>query len=131
MDLETALRPGEMVASISLRSGAAGGTQLYRKLMQRGAWDFALASVAAHRRTDGDVRIVLGGVAPRPWRIPRSVEEDVASDGAGLDEESIASLADRAMYDAEPLSRNGYKIRLATTLIRDAIRELTAPGKTE
>jgi xanthine dehydrogenase YagS FAD-binding subunit len=90
--------------------------------MQREAWDFALVSVAAARRADGTVRIAMGGVAPRPWRVPESIEEDVAS--GGLDEDSIAALAERALYDAEPLSKNGYKVPLAASLLRDAIREL-------
>jgi xanthine dehydrogenase YagS FAD-binding subunit len=92
--------------------------------MQRGAWDFALTSIAAVRRTDGAVRIALGGVAPRPWRVPESVEEDIAS--GGLDEDSIAALAERALYDAEPLAKNAYKVSLAASLLRDAMRELGA-----
>jgi len=124
MDQETVLLPGEIVSAIVLEPASAGGRQLYRKLMQRGAWDFALASIAAVRRTDGNVRIALGGVAPRPWRAPESVEEDVAS--GGLDEDSIAALAERALYDAEPLSKNGYKVSLAASLLRDAMRELVA-----
>jgi xanthine dehydrogenase YagS FAD-binding subunit len=92
--------------------------------MQRGAWDFALASIAGVRLDDGTVRLTLGGVAPRPWRVPESVEEDVAS--GGLDEDSIAALAERALYDAQPLSRNGYKVSLAASLLRDAMRELSA-----
>lgn len=135
MDHETILRPGELVSTIVI-PGSAGISEtskpsnlrtsghLYRKLMQRAAWDFALVSIAATKRSDGAVRIVLGGVAPRPWRVSESVEEDVAS--GGLDEDSIAALADRALYDAEPLSKNGYKVNLAASLLRDAIRELAA-----
>lgn len=122
LDQETVLRPGEVVSAIVLKGASAGGRQLYRKLMQRGAWDFALASIAAARRADGAVRLALGGVAPRPWRVPESVEEDVAS--GGLDEDSIAALAERALYDAAPLSKNGYKVALAASLLRDAMREL-------
>ena len=124
MDLETVLRPGEIVSGIRLPRVAANGVQLYRKLMQRGAWDFALASIAAVKRSDGAVRMALGGVGPRPWRVPESVEEDVAS--GGLDEDSVAALAERALYDAQPLSKNGYKIKLAASLLRDAMRSLTA-----
>lgn len=137
MDHETVLRTGEIVTAITLPGvssqlhpapdsphHSAAGKQLYRKIMQRGAWDFALASIAATKRSDGGVRIVLGGVAPRPWRVAESVEEDVAS--GGLDEDSIAALAERALYDAEPLSKNGYKVSLAASLLRDAIRELTS-----
>jgi xanthine dehydrogenase YagS FAD-binding subunit len=79
-------------------------------------------SLAAVRRRDGAVRIVMGGVAPRPWRVPESIEEDVAS--GGLDEDSIAALAERALYDAQPLSKNGYKVSLAASLLRDAMRVL-------
>lgn len=124
MDRETVLQPGEVVSAVLLRAASAGGRQIYQKVMQRGAWDFALASIAAVRRSDGAVRMVLGGVAPRPWRVPESIEEDVAS--GGLDEESIDALAERALYDARPLARNGYKVALAASLLRDAMRELVA-----
>ena len=124
LDRETSLRDGEVVSAIMLPAAASGGTQLYRKLMQRGAWDFALASIAAAKRADGSVRMAMGGVAPRPWRVPESIEEDVAS--GGLDEDSINALAERALYDAKPLSKNGYKVSLAASLLRDAMRELAA-----
>lgn len=122
LDRETVLSDGEVVSAILIPASAAGGRQGYRKIMQRDSWDFALASIAAARRTDGSVRMAMGGVAPRPWRVPASVEEDVAS--GGLDEESIAALAERALYDATPLARNGYKVNLAASLLRDAMREL-------
>ena len=122
LDHETVLRPGEVVTSVLLPAAGAGGVQRYHKLMQREAWDFALVSIAGCRRANGDVRIVLGGVAPRPWRVNSSIEEDVGS--GGLDEDTIATLADRALYDAEPLSKNGYKVGLAQSLIRDVIREI-------
>jgi xanthine dehydrogenase YagS FAD-binding subunit len=123
LDHETILGPGEVVTAILLPAAASGGVQRYQKLMQREAWDFALVSIAGCRRPNGDVRIVLGGVAPRPWRVNSSVEEDVSS--GGLDEDIIATLAERALYDAEPLSKNGYKVELAQTLIRDVIREVS------
>lgn len=122
MDRETLLADGELVLGIRLSAEAAGGVQRYTKLMQREAWDFALVSLAAVRRTDGEVRLVLGGVSPRPYRIYNSVEEEAAS--GGLDEELIAVLAERALLDAEPLSKNGYKLELAASLLRDAIRDL-------
>lgn len=122
MDRETVLADGELVLGIRLSAEAAGGVQRYTKLMQREAWDFALVSLAAVRRTDGEVRLVLGGVSPRPYRIYNSVEEEAAS--GGLDEELIAVLAERALLDAEPLSKNGYKLELAASLLRDAIRDL-------
>ena len=125
---ETVLQKGEIVAAVELPASSAGGWQRYEKIMQRGAWDFALASIAACRREDGDVVLVLGGVAPRPWRVDHSVEQDVASGGLGV--EDVATLADRALYDARPLRENAYKSALAASLLRRAMTDLSTrlPG---
>lgn len=122
LDRETVLTAHEFVSAVLLPSEAAGGAQRYYKLMQRDAWDFALVSVAGCKRPNGDVRIVLGGVAPRPWRVNTSVEEDVSS--GGLDEETIGTLADRALLDAAPMSKNGYKVDLAASLLRRIMTEI-------
>lgn len=123
MDRETVLAGDELLVAILLPAESAGGVQRYTKLMQREAWDFALVSLASAKRLDGEVRLVLGGVSPRPYRVYGSIEEEAAGDR--LDEDIISGLADRALLDAEPLSKNEYKLTLAATLLRDAIRELT------
>lgn len=122
---EMTLASDELIVAIELPAAAAGGAQHWEKIMQRGAWDFALVSCAAARRTDGVVRMALGGVGLGPWRIAESVEEDVAS--GGLDEDSIDALAERAMYDAVPLKRNGYKVDIARAVLRRAMRALAKP----
>ncbi|HEX6315277.1 MAG TPA: xanthine dehydrogenase family protein subunit M [Gemmatimonadaceae bacterium] len=116
---ETILRAGEFVIGVEIPAHSSGGRQRYTKVMQRGAWDFALASIAVVRRQDGTVRMVLGGVAPVPWRVNPSVEEDVAS--APLSPDDVDVLAERALYDARPLAKNGYKVDLCRALLRDAI----------
>jgi xanthine dehydrogenase YagS FAD-binding subunit len=116
---ETVIAPGEMVTAVEIPAASMGGRQRYVKLMQRGAWDFAVVSLAAIRRPDGAVRLVLGGVAHLPWRVAESVEEDVAS--GSLADEDLDALADRALYDARPLAKNAYKVMLAKTLLRDAM----------
>jgi len=121
---ETVLAANELIVSVELPAAAAGGVHYYDKLMQRQAWDFALVSLAAVKRTDGGVRLVLGGVASRPWRVSESVEEDVAS--GGLSEDDFETLADRALYDVAPLSQNGYKVALAAALLRRGMRALLA-----
>jgi xanthine dehydrogenase YagS FAD-binding subunit len=116
---ETVLQPGEFVVAIELPADSSGGRQRYTKVLQRGAWDFALVSIAVARRRDGAVRMVLGGVAPVPWRVNPSVEEDVAS--APLAEDDFEVLAERALYDAKPLGQNAYKVTLAKSLLREAM----------
>jgi xanthine dehydrogenase YagS FAD-binding subunit len=122
LEHETVLAGGEIVTAIELPAASAGGWQRYDKIMQRASWDFALASLAAVKRPDGDVRLVLGGVAPKPWRVTASIEEDVAS--GGLDEHDAATLAERALHDARPLAANAYKIALAATLLRRGIIDM-------
>ncbi len=122
LDGETALGPGEFVSAVHLPAHSAGGVQRYEKAMQRGGWDFALVSLAAVKRPDGEIRLVLGGVAPVPWRVTDSIEEDTGV--GGLSEDDIETLAERALYDAEPLAQNGYKVPMAAALLRDAIRAL-------
>jgi xanthine dehydrogenase YagS FAD-binding subunit len=117
---ETILEAGEFVLAVDISAEAAGGTQWFSKVIQRGAWDFALASIAVAKRPDGSVRLVLGGVAPTPWRVNPSVEEDVAA--APLSPDDLDALAERALHDARPLSQNGYKVDLAKALLREAMR---------
>lgn len=121
---EAQLDAGDLIVAIQLPAESAGGTQHWEKLMQRGAWDFALVSCAAQRRLDGSVRMALGGVALHPWRVALSVEEDVAV--GGLDDESMDALAERALYDAEPLAQNGYKVDMAQALLRRAMRVIAS-----
>src|SRR5262249_50206407 len=122
LDQETVLADGEFVSAVIIPAAARGGAQHYHKLMQREAWDFALVSVAGCKRTDGEVRLVCGGIAPRPWRVNSSVEEDVSS--GGLDEDTIATLVDRALLDVQPLSKNAYKVDLTAALLRRVIGEI-------
>jgi xanthine dehydrogenase YagS FAD-binding subunit len=125
LDLETVLAAGEYVSAVEIPGRSAGGVQFYEKVMQRSAWDFALVSLAALKRRDGEVRLVLGGVAPKPWRVSESVEEDVAVGGLG--EDDIATLAERALYDARPLAKNRYKVLMAAAILRRGIGGILAP----
>lgn len=124
IDGTTVLAPGELVTAVTIPAHSSGGIQLYEKSMQRGAWDFALVSLAAIRRLDGEVRLVLGGVANTPWRVTDSIEEDVGV--GGLSEDDVETLAQRALYDAKPLSGNAYKLDIAGALLRRAMTRLVA-----
>jgi xanthine dehydrogenase YagS FAD-binding subunit len=116
---ENVLGPGEFISTVVIPAYSSGGRQRYTKVLQRGAWDFALASIAAVRRVDGSVQLVLGGVAPIPWRVNPSVEEDVASGPLAMDDLEV--LAERALYDARPLAGNAYKVTLVKNLLREAM----------
>ena len=122
LDREIRLEDGEFITGVRIPAHSSGGEQFYDKAMQRRAWDFALVSLAGIRRRDGEVRLVLGGVAGMPWRVTDSVEEDVAS--GGLSDDDIETLAQRALYDAAPLAKNAYKATIAANLLRRGIARL-------
>lgn len=119
---EAQLGDGELIIAVEIPAAAANGTQHWEKLMQRGAWDFALVSCAAVKRSDGSVRLAMGGLALGPWRVPLSIEEDVAS--GALDEDSMDALVERAFYDMEPLANNEYKRELGQAALKRGIAAL-------
>ena len=97
----------------------------YLKVRERTSFDFALAAVAcALRIEDGvvaEARLVLGGVAPKPWRC-ESAEELLV--GKPIDESTIRAVRDEALREARPLEHNGYKVPLSKGLITKALRKL-------
>src|SRR5436305_10073805 len=99
----------------------------YLKAMDRKAWSFALVSVAAAAKIERgiarDVRIVLGGVAPVPWRV---LAAEKGLEGSALDDAACTDAADRMLAGATPLRDNGYKVTLARELVRRALRSLVA-----
>jgi len=104
----------------------SGTRSTFIKYAMRNSWDFALASVAVALRMDGgsarDVRIVLGGVAPIPWR---STDAEQEVEGKMLDTTTIEAAARAAVAGARPLAHNEYKVALVTKLVRSALMELT------
>ncbi|MFP5322509.1 MAG: FAD binding domain-containing protein [Acidimicrobiia bacterium] len=98
----------------------------YRKAMDRAAWQFALAGVAASVAVgdDGtvdDASLVASGVAAVPWRLAAS---EAALTGRRLDDEAIADASAAAAEGAEPLSENGYKAALLRGLVGRALDDL-------
>ena len=63
-------------------------------------------------------RLVLGAVAPIPWRVPKAEAMLV---GKPLSDDTIRAAAEIALDGAAPLEHNAYKIPLAKTLLRRAI----------
>lgn len=124
---ETVLEPGEIVTEIILPPPAKGSSSSYRKVRARGAWDFALAGVALAVEMNGrkvkNCRVVLSGAAPVPWV---SGEAEQAIIGRELNEEVISRAAAEAVKNAEPMSRNGFKIRLFQGMIAEELEKIMA-----
>ena len=128
-NVDTDLQQGELITAIDLPAVAAGMRSTYRKVRDRASYAFALVSVAAAIVIDDgrihDVRLALGGVAPKPWRAriaERLLEGAVPTAGA------FATAADAELAAAQPRTHNRFKIELAKRTIVAALMELSGEG---
>ncbi|MEM6160972.1 xanthine dehydrogenase family protein subunit M [Erwinia sp. P6884] len=123
-DRETQLAEGEIIVRITLPLSPALANSHYLKVRDRSSYEFAAASAAvgleleSDGRTIRDVRIALGGVATRPWRV-RQVEQ--ALQGQPLEEKILRDAAELAIEGAVAHQHNGHKITLAPRVIARAL----------
>ena len=126
-EIETVLRPGELITAIALPPLPSAARSTYRKVRDRASYAFALVSVAAVLEVeDGtvtDVRLALGGVAHKPWRASKA---EAALRGKPATVETFRASAEAELADARPLRDNGFKIELATRTIVAVLEELAA-----
>ncbi|NUH37883.1 xanthine dehydrogenase family protein subunit M [Streptomyces samsunensis] len=125
---ETVLDRGDLITAVELPPPPPAARMRYRKVRDRWSYAFALVSVAtavsvAEDGSLDDVRIALGGVAPRPWRA-RIAEERLR--GARPDEKALREAARAELAGARPLPDNAFKVDLATDLIVAGVRDLVA-----
>ena len=122
---ENVLQPNEILAAIEVPNAPAGSKAVYVKEMVRETWDFALCSVAAMVTLQNgvvrDARIVLGGVAPIPYR---ALKAEAALQGKTLDEAAAAAAGAAAVEGARPLPRNAYKVPLTQAVVKRALLSL-------
>ncbi len=123
---ENVLGPGELVTEVRLPAAAPGTRTTYRKVRTRGAWDFALAALAASLRVEAgrvrDARLVLGAAAPVPWRVR---EAEKALVGQKLDAKAIQRAAEAAVRGASPLDHNGYKVPMFRGLVEEVLTAMS------
>lgn len=123
-NIETALKPGEMISFIHIPAGPHTRRSAYLKIRDRQSYQFALASVAVALDLDGekvrDVRLALGGVATVPWRA-RDAEESLR--GKDLNETTAARAAEIAFVGAEARKHNAFKIPLGKAAVVRALLE--------
>ena len=118
---ENILKPEEVMTEVFIPAPAAGTKQAWMKLKNREVYDFAIIAVAAAFTTTGDIwqdgRIVLGGVAPVPYRAT-PIETQLKGKPISA---SIRQAAAAIRTVARPMSMNAYKVDLAQTMIERTI----------
>jgi len=116
------LEAEEIVREIQIPSRKICTAQSFVKYAQRKAVDFAIASAAAvYSLEEGictDARIVLGAVAPTPFR---AVEAERVMIGSPITGGVLDAAAEAALTGARPLRMNAYKVRLTKSLVKQAI----------
>ena len=119
-EIETALRPGEIITAVSLPKPVPG-IHLYRKVRDRASYAFATVSVAAIvAKGDGGrpsaARLAFGGLAHKPWR-------DETAERILVETGSADAAADRVLAGARGYGSNDFKIPLARRTLRAVMDE--------
>jgi xanthine dehydrogenase YagS FAD-binding subunit len=124
---ETNLAPGELIITIVIPASPVARRSHYLKVRERASYEFALVSAAVAVDIDGvrirEARVALGGVAPRPWRLPVA---EANLRGVSLEQRALRAAIDGAFADARPRRHNGFKVDLAK---RTVVRALQTAGE--
>ncbi|HVA78750.1 MAG TPA: FAD binding domain-containing protein [Candidatus Binataceae bacterium] len=129
---ENNLRAGEIIAEVRVPAPAPNTRSLYMEVREKQSFDWPLVSVSvvivpsADGKSVRDARVVMGAVAPIPWR---ATAAEKAIIGAPLDAAHARAAADAALSGAQPMSDNAYKVTIAKVMVRRAI--LAAGGVAE
>ena len=119
--VESRLAPQEIIVSYRIPI-AEGERSAYVKVRERDSYEYALVSAAATLRlVNGKidrVRIALGSVAQRPWRLTAA---EKALQGATPTKQAVLPAILTALQAARPLQHNGYKVTLAANAAARAI----------
>ena len=122
------LKPNEILSEVIVPP-ADGVRVAHYEVRQKQAFDWPLAVAAVSLRMKGSTvesaRVVMGHVAPVPWR---SSEAEQALAGKIVSEGVAKSAADAAVQSATPLSHNAYKVQLARVAVKRAILKAASGG---
>lgn len=121
---ETDLAPGEVITAIFVPAYAAARAQAYVKLRHRASFEWPLVSVAVSLAiVEGlveDARVVLGGVAHKPWRV-EPVEELLV--GRAIEPLLVREAGEAATAGARAVSGNEAKIPLLARVVTRALSD--------
>jgi xanthine dehydrogenase YagS FAD-binding subunit len=118
---ENVLAPDEVLTHVILPPPGNVKTGHY-EVRYKASHDWPIAFATVVLGMDGatikSARVVMGAVAPVPWRAQAAEQALV---GKRLDEATAAAAAEAALEGARPMSRNGYKVQVAKTAVKRAI----------
>ena len=123
-EIDTNLKSDELILSIDLPASPYAGHSHYLKVRDRASYEFALISVAAALELNGgtirSARIVLGGVAHKPWRVTGAERVLI---GKSLEPAVFDAAGQEAVAGATPYRQNAFKVDLVRRAVARALAE--------
>jgi xanthine dehydrogenase YagS FAD-binding subunit len=123
-DREHDLHPNEIVAFVKLPPPSPGSSTAYYEVRQKHGFDWPAATATVSLTTNNKkvikASVVLGHVAPIPWR---SKEAEAALIGKVIDEDVAVAASKAALQPSRSLGQNGYKIQIARVALCRAIMQ--------
>ena len=120
--LENQLGAGELIVGLHIPIDGAARRSAYVKVRERESYEYAMVSAAAAVDLDGhlirSVRLALGSVAQKPWRL---TEAEAALKGQPLEPAALDRLLEPSFASARPLRGNEFKVTLARNAMRRAL----------
>lgn len=124
---DTNLEKGELITAVLLPKEAFTQHVHYLKVRDRASYAFALVSVAAALQLENNtikaVRLAMGGVAHKPWRL---YEAEKFLVGKPVSVAAFQQAAVVAMQGAKAFEHNAFKLKLSPSTIVQALK--TAAG---
>ena len=119
---ENRLTQGDLIVGFEIPIDAASRRSAYVKVRERESYEYALVTAAAALHLDGRtiraVRVALGSIAQKPWRLR---DAEAALQGQTVDNATIERALAKALAVARPLPGNEFKVALARNAARRAI----------
>ncbi len=125
--LDTNLQRAELIVAIDIPDNGFGQHVHYLKVRDRASYAFALVSVAAALRLEGntirEARLAMGGVAHKPWRLP---EVEAALRNKPATDATFTQAAQLAMQGAKAYEHNRFKLTLTPRTLVEALKQAAA-----
>jgi xanthine dehydrogenase YagS FAD-binding subunit len=123
---DNTLERGELITAVEIPGNNYKEHVHYLKVRDRTSYAFALVSVAAAVDMDGDsikdVRLGMGGVAHKPWRL---TEAEAFLMGKTASEAVFRQAAALAMKSAKGYGHNNFKLKLAPNTLVETLKKAT------
>lgn len=123
---DNTLERGELIVAMEIQDNAYKEHVHYLKVRDRTSYAFALVSVAAAVHMQGntikDVRLGMGGVAHKPWRL---MEAENFLKGKQASEAVFRQAGELAMRNAKGYGHNNFKLKLAPNAVVEALKTAT------